>query len=138
VKLYFIILVLTIEGPGSDRRPGTSCTAACTRRSDDANGDEDCQPTPADWAASCPTRLPAANRKRRTTSGGPAARATCRRTPASSWESGCCRRAGPCLRGPRDRRRRRRLRHRRRCILRSDSADCRTTNRYLYNQRGKD
>lgn len=127
-----MVTVLTIVGPGSDRRPGTSCTAACTRRSDDASGDEDCRSTPADSAASCPTRRPVANRKRRTTSGAPAALATCRTTPASSWASGCCRRAGPCRRGHRDRRRRcRRLRHRRRCILRSGSADCRTTNRYL-------
>lgn len=113
---------LTIEGPGLDRRPGTNCTVACSRLKDDASGGEDCRPAPGS-VASCPTRRRAANRKRRTTNGVRAARATCRTKPVSSWASGCCPRAGPCPLGLCDRRRR--------CILRSDSADCRTTNRYL-------
>lgn len=125
--------VLTIEDPGSGRRPGTSCTAACTRWTGDASGDGDCRPAPG-LAASCPMRRLVESRTRRRTTGGVlAGRATCRRTPASSWASGCCRRAGPCRRGPRDRRRHRRHR---RCILRSGSADCRTTSRCLRKQNG--
>lgn len=46
INVTFTFSVLTIEGPGLDRRPGTSCTAACIPRSDDASGDEGFRPTP--------------------------------------------------------------------------------------------